>query len=179
MGSGRAFCGAAMAWRLEVCLLSSRSVCVELAASCSVHDLQLEAQRQLEVGALRLLLEGEELCAEDSLVSAGLADGVRVTALVAQVRLCGHLRGTTLSGFLEGGPVTTWGNFVDGAQPAPEGLSVVAMRATARGYGAILTDGRVACWGDVEGDWAQLRHVKALQVTNTAFAALMEARKVL
>lgn len=59
LGSGRAFCGAAMAWRLEVCLLSSRSVCVELAASCSVHDLQLEAQRQLEVGALRLLLEGE------------------------------------------------------------------------------------------------------------------------
>ena len=163
-----------MAWRVEVCLISSRSVWVELEPTSRVHDLQVEAQQQLDVGALRLLYEGLELSSEASLAEA-LTDGARVTALVAQVRLCAHLRGTTMSGFLEGGPVSTWGHFRDGAQPAPEGLRVLAMQATARGYGAILADHTVACWGDVEGDWRQLRQVKALQVTTSAFAALMEA----
>ena len=171
---------------VDVALPSGKGTSLAILQSSKVGDLRILAQKSLEKTSLRLVTaEGRDLDPLESLQSAGLRDGDRLTAVVQMPKVAAT--NTAFALWFSGADgIATWGSSRSGGDSSEvqgQLRHVKQVRATRHGafaaFAAILADGSVVTWGDRKrgGDCSavqdQLRNVQQIQATDTAFAAIL------
>lgn len=97
--------------RIDVCLVSSRSICLTALPESRVKELKVFAQRAFRAGVLRLFSASGALLDPSSTVQdVGLQDGDVITAVAESVQLAANPWGATMTAFSTSGPVVAWGD---------------------------------------------------------------------
>ena len=169
-----------MSVRLEVGLLSGRTVKLEPCLGGTVATLKRGAQDALNVGLGQLLNSSGDVLDEASTVKkARLQDGECLIFKMRQTELASARY--TVAAILGNGSVVTWGlNFGDDSSAVQDKLkNVQQIQSSRRAFAAILADGSVVTWGDAAcgGDSSavqeQLKNVERIQSSMFAFAAIL------
>ncbi|OLQ04575.1 Peptidyl-prolyl cis-trans isomerase [Symbiodinium microadriaticum] len=176
-----------MSLRIDVGLVSGRTVSLEVQADASVASLSQCAQAALGVGKGRLLnSNGQVLDRLATLQEAGLENGAVLTLHVQQVQLAASKKGdaglqAAFAAILGDGSVVTWGAVgygSDSSSVQDQLKDVRHIQASARAFAALLGDGSVVTWGEVTcgghstAVQEELKDVRQIQSSDRAFAAL-------
>ena len=167
--------------KMEVSLLSGRSVLLEAGLDDTVETLRSRAQEALEVGRGRLVdSSGGVLDGAATLAECELQSGHALTLHIRSVHILSSY--AAFAAMLGDGSVVTWGDAGSGGDSSAvqgELKAVQQIQATSKAFAAILGDGSVVTWGDADcgGDSSavkvQLAHVQQIQASYRAFAALL------
>ena len=177
--------------RIDVALSSARRQRFEVPESSKVGDLKSLAQKSFGKGFLKLVTtQGKVLSDPDkSLQAAGLQDEDHLTAIVQEGKLAATSQAFALW-CCGGDRIVTWSRS-DGSSDFSGGDSsqiqarlkaVQEVKATDRAFAAILADGSVVAWGDIDPggdpydfadeDYFTPRDVQQVQANDGAFAAI-------
>ncbi|CAE7435911.1 HERC2 [Symbiodinium sp. KB8] len=180
-----------MSVTVEVGLLSGKTATVQAGLDETVETLKRRAQMALGVGKGRLLdSRGGILDGCVPIRDARVQNGDSLTLHISPVRVCSSL--TAFTATLGDGSVVTWGDarrevfaakfgrgFVTYSAVRDQLKTVQQIQASADAFAAILHDGSVVTWGDVDfgGDSSavqdQLKNVQRIQAAQNAFAAIL------
>ena len=159
-----------MSIRLDVSLMSGRTVSVEADLDHSVHSLKRLAETALGVGRGQLMdSSGNVLPEQSTLKKAKLQSGDSLSLHLRRVQACSNFN--AFAAILGNGCVVTWGDDRYGGDSSAvqkQLRNVQAIQATDFAFAAILGNGSVVTWGfgglggDSSAVQEQLRNVQAI-----------------
>jgi len=139
-----------------------------------VGDLKLLAQKSLGRGFLKLVTANGHVLNNlaDSLQSAGVQDGERLTVVAQQPNMIATARAFAMWS-CGSNTVIIWGDPDSGGDCSTVGRWIGRLGPSARAFAAILADGSVVTTGAIQSAFVlqdQLRNVQQIQATYQAFA---------
>eukprot|EP00435_Cladocopium_sp_Y103_P046487 s565_g13.t1 len=169
-----------------VALPSGRTTEVSISQSSTVADLRATAVRALQLGSVRIIsADGTVLDPTLPIDRTGLQSGDTVTAVALPPAKLAATYGAFA--FWSSGTstnLTAWGDRECGGSLRRVKNSLVdvqEVQSSSSAFAAILANGKVVAWGDVEGGGEmtqgvkrKLQNVRHLQSTHSAFAAILE-----
>ena len=184
-----------MHMRLDVCLISGRSVTLEVESSASLEDVIQLAQNTLGAGRGRLLNSaGEVLEGVATIEQSSLQSGDVLTLHVGQVQIIAskidsysaysfsYQDGAAFAALLGDGSAVTWGHYRNGgdSRAVQDQLkNVQRIQSSFGAFAAIRSDGSVVTWGnshyggDCKAVQDRLCSVQQIQASFGAFAAVL------
>ncbi|OLQ11860.1 Ras-related protein Rab-4B [Symbiodinium microadriaticum] len=170
-----------MSITVAVGLLSGKTATVKADLDEQVGTLKRRAENALGVGRARLVdSSGVVLDACAPIKRTRLQNGDSLTFHISRVQVQAS-RGA-FAAILGDGTVTTWGNFLYGADSSAvqdQLKNVQQVQASLSAFAAVLGDGSVVTWGhagfggDSSAVQNQLRNVRQIQASYGAFAAIL------
>eukprot|EP00438_Fugacium_kawagutii_P004702 Skav217782 [mRNA] locus=scaffold1782:143681:144599:- [translate_table: standard] len=135
---------------VNVVLVSGRSICLSAQPSSSIGDLKAAAANGLGHRFLKLLsADGRSWNLSESLEAAGIQDGDSLTAIAQVPKLAATDKAFAI--WCSGGGVITWGDSECGAEEVQLN-NLEHLSSSFAAFAAVSFDGRMACWGKLEGD---------------------------